>query len=118
MILIKHLKSQEKCSQFQWKHIATLIIENGKLNLIKQCLIEAHDNYSILFLYSASGRNEQIKKLDEKSESNIIFLASFSIDKYENCIQFLIKKELYLEATIMNLTYYQYLFENELIFKR
>ncbi|CAG4912061.1 unnamed protein product [Colias eurytheme] len=83
-----------KVSEARWSRLGTLASKAGEIELTKLAYINARDYSSLLIFAVSSGDKilleEVAKKSSEDGQDNIAFMAYFTLNKLNECLQLLI----------------------------
>lgn len=104
-----HELAKEANSQQKWRQLASLATQQGKLDLVRECLSNAEDHAGLLLLATSTGNSDLIKQIasdtDNLGKNNISFLTNFLLCDIDKCLEILIKTDRIPEAAIFASTY-------------
>lgn len=105
-------------SYSQYAHLTGITMKSGEIDLLRESLSKSGNDAGLLLLASCEGRKQKMRELstsqndskakqdsDLDSSSNVAFAAAFASGDYEGCINILMARKRYPEASLMARTY-------------
>lgn len=103
-------------SYSQYAHLTGIAMKAGQIDLLRESLSKSGNDAGLLLLASCEGKRNKMRELyisknsekndnDLESNNNVSFAAAFASGDYEACINILIVRKRYPEASLMARTY-------------
>lgn len=102
-------KSESTLSQFRWRSIADIAVQENNIPLAERCFLASDDLPSLLMLYAITGNAAGMAQLAEKArksgQDNIAYQAFLLLQRTDDCLSVLTSAGRHAEACLFARTY-------------